>query len=204
MRTRPRRRPMHKAVHIASMVFLAAGTLSGCSAAPTPSPHGSSEPAAEATAAPTETPPVFASNEEALAAAATAYGAYLTAGDTAGAEGSDSWIKYLALTTGLERDDEVKTKKELEQNGWRFSGTTSFDSMTVQSFNPRPDGRWEVRAYVCLDLSQSQKVDASGIVVSDPNRLARWPLVVTFKTPDEISQQLLISESTVWSGSNFC
>ncbi|WP_158253246.1 hypothetical protein [Cryobacterium sp. N19] len=195
---------MHKAVHIASMVFLAAGTLSGCSAAPTPSPHGSSEPAAEATAAPTETPPVFASNEEALAAAATAYGAYLTAGDTAGAEGSDSWIKYLALTTGLERDDEVKTKKELEQNGWRFSGTTSFDSMTVQSFNPRPDGRWEVRAYVCLDLSQSQKVDASGIVVSDPNRLARWPLVVTFKTPDEISQQLLISESTVWSGSNFC
>ncbi|SDO03028.1 hypothetical protein SAMN05216368_10991 [Cryobacterium flavum] len=204
MRTRPRRRPMHKAVHIASMVFLAAGTLSGCSAAPTPSPHGSSEPAAEATAAPTETPPVFASNEEALAAAAAAYGAYLTAGDTAGAEGSDSWIKYLALTTGLERDDEVKTKKELEQNGWRFSGTTSFDSMTVQSFNPRPDGRWEVRAYVCLDLSQSQKVDASGIVVSDPNRLARWPLVVTFKTPDEISQQLLISESTVWSGSNFC
>ncbi|WP_134505268.1 hypothetical protein [Cryobacterium flavum] len=195
---------MHKAVHIASMVFLAAGTLSGCSAAPTPSPHGSSEPAAEATAAPTETPPVFASNEEALAAAAAAYGAYLTAGDTAGAEGSDSWIKYLALTTGLERDDEVKTKKELEQNGWRFSGTTSFDSMTVQSFNPRPDGRWEVRAYVCLDLSQSQKVDASGIVVSDPNRLARWPLVVTFKTPDEISQQLLISESTVWSGSNFC
>ncbi|TFB76039.1 hypothetical protein E3O21_11300 [Cryobacterium flavum] len=186
------------------MVFLAAGTLSGCSAAPTPSPHGSSEPAAEATAAPTETPPVFASNEEALAAAAAAYGAYLTAGDTAGAEGSDSWIKYLALTTGLERDDEVKTKKELEQNGWRFSGTTSFDSMTVQSFNPRPDGRWEVRAYVCLDLSQSQKVDASGIVVSDPNRLARWPLVVTFKTPDEISQQLLISESTVWSGSNFC
>ncbi|WP_104191968.1 hypothetical protein [Cryobacterium sp. Y82] len=147
---------------------------------------------------------MFASNEDALAAATAAYAAYLAAGDSVDDMESASWGQYLALTTGPERDDEIKTKKVLEEKGWRFSGTTTFDSMTVQSFGPLANATSEIRTYVCLDVSQSQKVDMTGQIVSDPDRLARWPLVVTFTTPDEISHDLLISESTVWSGSNFC
>ena len=199
MRNPPRRRPVHRAVLTATVLFLA-GTLSGCMATPVP-PYTAS-PVAEATAA--GTPPVFASNDEALAAATNAYATYLSAGDAAGQIGSDSWNDYLSLTTGPERDGEIKNKEELEENGWRFTGTTSFDSMTVQSFGALANATSEIKTYVCLDVSQSQKVDTTGQVVSDPDRPTRWPLVVVFHTPDEISHQLLISESTVWSGSNFC
>ncbi|TFD59209.1 hypothetical protein [Cryobacterium sp. Hh38] len=201
MRNPPRRRPVHRTVLTAAVLFLA-GTLSGCLAAPVP--PNTTSPVAEATAAPADAPPIFASNDEALAAAEAAYTAYLSAGDTAGEIGSDSWNDYLALTTGRERDGEIETKKELDDNGWRFTGTTSFDSMTVQSFGALSNATWEIKTYVCLDVSQSQKVDTTGQAVSDPNQPTRWPLVVVFYTPDEMSNQLLIAESTVWSGSNFC
>ena len=199
MRNPSRRRPLH-AVVPSTVLLVSIGLLSGCMASPAPT--DTSVPSAPAE--PTGAPPVFASDEEALAAAEAAYAAYLSAGDTAGEIGSESWNNYLALTTGLERDGEIETKKELDENGWRFTGTTSFDSMTVQSFGALSNATWEIKTYLCLDVSQSQKVDTTGQAVSDPNRPTRWPLVVLFHTSDEMSHQLLISESTVWSGSNFC
>ncbi|WP_104130276.1 hypothetical protein [Cryobacterium sp. N21] len=195
---------MHKAVHIASMVFLAAGTLSGCSAAPTPSPHGSSEPAAEATAAPTETPPLFASNEDALVAAKATYTKYLALGDTADGTDSGSWKEYLSLTTGSEKQGVERARDLMDKNGWSFTGVTLFDSMTIQSSQALADSTWEIRTYLCLDLSSSDTVNTLGESVVKADRPGRSPMVVVFVTPNRNSQQLLISESPIWSGSNFC
>ena len=200
MRNPLHRRPLHTVVPSA-VLLVSIGLLSGCMA--TPAPPNTASPVAKATAAPAEAPPIFASNDEALAAAEAAYTAYLSAGDTAGEIGSDSWNEYLAMTTGTERDGEVSSQTRLEERGRSITGSTTFDSMTVQTSSALDDGTWEVRTYVCFDITNSSMIEADGQQVADTGP-QRWPMVVRFVTPQKDSQQLLISESTVWSGSNFC
>ncbi|TFD68842.1 hypothetical protein [Cryobacterium ruanii] len=203
MRIPPRRRREYRVVLTAFLLLLAVGTLSGCSAAPAPTPSNTAVPVPTATAAPTETPPVFASNDEALAAAKAAYTKYLSLGDSAGATDSDSWEEYLSLTTGTEHDGAAQVGKLMEEKGWSFTGVTLFDSMTIQSSRALPDSTWEIRTYLCLDLSSSDTVNDAGDSVIK-NDEPRSPMIVVFVTPDKNSRQLLISESPIWSGSNFC
>ena len=92
----------------------------------------------------------------------------------------------------------------MDEEGWSFTGVAVFDSMTIQSSQALADSTWEIRTYLCLDLSASDTVDRSGISVLDSDRAVRSPMIVVFVTPDTNSQQLLISESPIWSGSNFC
>ena len=202
MRNPSRHRPLRTIAFGAALLFLAIGTLSGCMA--TPAPANTSSPTAVVTPAPTKAAPIFASNDEALAAATATYSAYLSAGDAAGKIGSDSWNEYLSFTTGAEHDGVVSSRKKTEEGGRSFTGTTSFDSMTVQMSSALPDETWEIRTYVCLDISESTMVDATGQSVSSPDRQVRWPMVIAFITPTSNSSQLLISESRAWSGSNFC
>ena len=75
-----------------------------------PVPHDTAGPVTE-TAGPTETPPVFASNDEALAAAEAVYTKYLALGDSAGARDPDSWKEYMALTTGTELQGVERAKR---------------------------------------------------------------------------------------------
>ncbi|TFC25487.1 hypothetical protein E3O25_12805 [Cryobacterium sp. TMT1-3] len=207
MRIPPRRRPLHAVVHravsTAFVLSLTLGALSGCSAAPAPASSGTARPVTEATAAPTEAPPVFASNEEALAAAEAAYAKYLSLGDSARTTDSDSWEEYLALTTGSEHDGAEQAGRLMEEKDWIFTGVTLFDSMTIQSSRALADSTWEIRTYLCLDLSASDTVNAAGESVVKHDE-PRSPMIVVFVTPDKNSRQLLISESPIWSGSNFC
>ncbi len=200
MRNPPHGHPVHRAVLTAAVLFLAS-TLNGCMAAPVPPNSG--PPIVEATATPSASLPAFASNDEALAAAKAAYTTYLAAGDTARATDSESWKAYLSLTTGTEHDGAEQAGKLMEEKGWSFTGVTLFDSMTIQSSQTLADSTWEIRTYLCLDLSASDTVNEAGesVVKHDDSRS---PMVVVFVTPDSNSRQLLISESPIWSGSNFC
>jgi hypothetical protein len=200
MRTPSRYRAVQTGVLI-SVLVLAAGTLTGCADASTPTQ--TTRPAASTPEA-SQHPPIFASNDEALAAAQAAYTKYLTAGDTAGAIGTESWNTYLSLTTGSEHAGVLKARETMRENGWSFTGTTTFDSMVIQSSNALPDGSWEIRAYLCLDLSGSDMVDNSGVSRINHGRQRRSPMVVVFVSSQDSPEQLLISESPIWSGSNFC
>ena len=199
MRNPSRRRPLH-AVVPSTVLLVSIGLLSGCMAAP--APPNTAAPVAEATG--TETPPVFASNDDALAAAKAVYTRYLALSDSVESTRSNSWKEYLAMTTGVERTGLVEGRKLMEEKGWSFTGVAAFDSMTVQSSQALADSTWEIRTYLCLDLSASDTVDQAGVSVLESERPVRSPMVVVFITLDTNSQQLLISESPIWSGSNFC
>jgi hypothetical protein len=188
----------------AAVLFVAAGTLTGCMATPGPDASNTPAPAAATTPAPTEKPPLFASNDEALAAATAAFTNYLAAGDSAGAIGSDSWNAYMALTVGTAQEGDIAARKVLVEDARSLTGTTAFDSMAIQSSSAQPDLTWEIRTYLCLDVSGGHMIDANGNNVSTPYRQTRLPLVVVFVSPSDQSTQLLISESRVWSGTNFC
>jgi hypothetical protein len=148
-------------------------------------------------------PPVFATDEDALAAATEAYAAYLSASDRSWSGADLRREKFLALSTGTAHEQDVEVTQLFEERGWRKVGSTSFDSMRLQSSAANDAGQWELRAYVCVDVSRSDVLDSFGASAAEPDRSLRMPLELAFVSSTQ-DTPLLISESKIWHGSNFC
>ncbi len=179
---------------VCATTLLATLAFAGC--VPTPVPLPSTSAATDA--------PVFASDEEALAAATEAYAAYLKVSDASWADEATTRDDFLALSTGQAHDEDLSASELFDKNGWRKVGTTTFDSIRLQSSGPNFDGNWEVRTYLCIDVSQSDVIGVTGQSVAKPDRPLRLPLEVAFISTSSTNKNLLVSESQVWSGSNFC
>ena len=166
----------------------------GCTAAPKPAP-------------PSPTPtiaPIFASDEEALAAATEAYANYLSTYDAIWTEGGPSMDDYLSLSTGAAYEGDLAAMTAWQSKGWKAVGRTTFDSVQLQSVWQSDSGSWHVRTYLCADASGGDVIDAAGQSVAKTERPLRLPLEVEFVTDSAESPDLKISESKVWSGTNFC
>jgi hypothetical protein len=145
--------------------------------------------------------PVFASEEEALAAAEGVYQRYL---DVSNAVGATGWTDLGPLHT-VERsvalEDELETASEFRAQGYRQVGDVTFDSLTLQQFEaPRP-GAVLITVYLCLDVTDVDLVDAKGRSVITPDRPDRQGVEVDI---DDIEGVLKVSRSEPWSGASFC
>ncbi|MFP7832787.1 hypothetical protein [Marisediminicola sp. LYQ134] len=162
--------------------------LAGCAtAAPTPAPSASPQ-----------SDPVFATEEEALAAAEEAYAEYLALGAEVASDGGENAERMAAVTTGAALDQERQTFAGMRERDQTGTGQQEFDSFTLQ--NHDADG--SVTAYLCLDISGTDLLDSNLQPVSPPDRIERYPLEVQFETaPDG---KLVVSQSRSWSGENFC
>lgn len=167
---------------------LIAIALAGCSM-PQPEPQSSSTSAEEK--------PLFASDEEALAAAEAAYAHYLEVSDQIARDGGANPERLKGLVTPGQYIIELQNYKEYSQSGLRSSGTSAFDSFHISNsdFN-------RFSTYLCVDVSNSKVLDASGLDVSPSNRENRWPLVVSFSFDSKWNA--LISGNETWTGKNFC
>ena len=144
------------------------GALIGCS--PTPEPT------------PTPTP-VFASEEEAFAAAEETYRAYNDAGNSTG-DGMD-------FLTGAALEGELGTTRYLEENDLTLEGASSIESFTGIDTEVE-FSTVVVKARVCVDVSNVVVLNASGDDVTPTDRVDLLTLDVTFVGTDA---ELLISES---------
>jgi hypothetical protein len=165
--------------------------LAGCvptSPSPSPTPEASSTP-------------VFASEEEALAAAEEAYAAYQAASDAVGASGGLDLAPLEPLLT----DEQLQREKEgfelYRSNNWRTTGASTFDSVRLQSYEAGEPAR--VTVYLCSDVTMLRLIDATGADVTPPERPNRIPLQVSFEVRSGQAQPL-VSGSDVWEGDNFC
>ncbi|WP_129590373.1 hypothetical protein [Cryobacterium aureum] len=186
-----------------ALVLLAAGTLSGCSATPAPPPSDTPKPVAAATAAPaaaTATPPVFASNDEALAAATAFYASYQGTANTISHDGGVDPQRITPFVTTEMLPGEIASFKRLTEKGVHLVGDLAFDSMTIQSANLK---NGSVVVYMCLDVSATDIVDAAGISIVPADRISRHPLQVAL-TQDSTANRLVLERSELWTGKNFC
>ena len=179
-------------VPVLVLVFL----LSGCASLPNPKPTP--------TPTSTDAAPLFASDEEALAAATEAYAAYLEADDRSWQGNPETVEAFLKLTVGEAHEEDVAIRSQFAENGWTRIGSTSFDSMTLQSHDVNSDGLTEIRAYVCLDVSQADVLDSEGTSTAKPDRPLILPLQVAFLAGTHPETSIQLSESRVWSGPDFC
>jgi hypothetical protein len=145
--------------------------------------------------------PVFASEEEALAAAGDAYQRYL---DVSNAIAQAGWVDtsgFESVERGDALDQEIDAATSLADSGFRQLGASTFDSMTLQQLDDRGAGNVSIVTYLCLDVAAVDVIDANGASVVSPTRPNRQALEVEFDDADEL---IKVSRSEAWSGANFC
>lgn len=159
--------------------------LTGCEAAPVygPSPTPS-------------TPPIFATEEEAVAAAARLLDAYMAALTEFGQTGGTKPDLLSSLTTERMLADELDFWTE-NPTVESILGVYRYSNFELQLLDQREPGVAYVQAYLCLAF-EGTRVTASGeeVVAATPH-----PVEVLFETVDG---ELRIDDFRPWTGRDFC
>ena len=186
---------MRPARRLASIALLSAAglILSGCVPAD-PEVTPPAEPSSEA---------IFASDEEALAAATDAYEAYLKMSDLIAQEGGKNPERIAPLVSQDALPDQIQQFAPYQERSIRASGSSRFDSITLQQFMEIDQGVFEIVVYLCLDVTAVKVLDDSGKDVTPGTRASRLPLEIGFEG-ESTSKNLVITRSESWHGSDFC
>jgi hypothetical protein len=146
---------------------------------------------------PTATP-LFASEEEALAAAEEAYAAYREMSDQISAQGGVDPERIAPFVTERRLTDELRGFGTLREAGLRIEGVASFEVLAVQRYEEiGPDA--EVVFYACSDLSRSRVIDEGGADVTPPDRDDRLLIEVVLRTVDG-ALPLRLESDNAWPG----
>jgi hypothetical protein len=160
------------------------------------------EPAVTPTATASAAAPVFASDEEALAAATAAYAEYLRVSDEIAAAGGQG-VEALTPHVDPKFLDQSSAGFEIyRERGISAAGVSTFDSVSLQSLS-ESNGTTEVIVYVCLDVSAVRIIDSSGRDVTSATRRTRAPLEVEFHASEATSQPIIV-RSDLWAGDDYC
>lgn len=137
--------------------------------------------------------PIFASEEEALAAAEEAYAAYLAMSTLIGSEGGVDPDRIAELVTADRLNDELRGFETLRESGLRLLGPTTFEVVEVQRVDVSGDEA-EVVFYACWDASLSRVTNAAGEDVTPGDRRDRVVLEVQLTTSGGRLPLLLASD----------
>ncbi|MRX44551.1 hypothetical protein [Agromyces kandeliae] len=185
---------MPAAVRRLAALALAGTALAALTACATVEPAPSPSPTTDAADA-----PLFATDEEALAAAVAAYEEHLQ---------STANILSGQLPAGVIRDSSSgpygeQRASELEAflgSGLRATGVTTIDSAALIETHVDA-GETVVSIYACQDVSATVLLNSEGKNVTPASRDERVPLVLEFRGT---STNIKVSGNELWSGENFC
>lgn len=144
--------------------------------------------------------PLFASDEEALAAAERAYAAYVAALDELGVRGWDDPSSLEAVATGSVLANDQARALEYASNQIKQAGSARFSIHSLQTYSAFAPAR--VSFYVCLDVSEVDLVDAEGESIVSNERDDVVPLEVAVS--GESAEALRVERSELWTGDSYC
>lgn len=176
---------------LALLIAASAFALTGCSpeaAVPSAPPSAEAEP-------------LFASDEEALAAAEAAYAEYLAVTDLVYGEGDDV-EKLREVATGEVLEEDFQRAEDFAAQGLRTQGGTRLLDFEIQQHVRGDASTTEVVGYGCVDTMTLTVVDDNGTDIGDPSREPTATYELTF-TSDE-NGTLLLSRSTFWTAGPEC
>jgi hypothetical protein len=144
--------------------------------------------------------PLFATEADALKAATEAYAAYLKVSDQITADGGADPERIAPYVTATQLKRDLKTYSTYEARGYFSRGTSKFDTAVVENYSDAGD----VAVYLCSDFSEIRLVNADGQDITSPDLAARTPMEISFTAGASKKQDLLMSRSEQWSGTDFC
>ena len=147
---------------------------------------------------------LFESEEEALAAAEEAYGAYVAVIDAIFADGGKRPERLLEVATGDAYESELKGFRGVADSGWHSIGVSTLDSVTLQSYDSSSAGEAVITIYACNDVSGVDVVDSEGRSVVSTDRPERSGFQLTFDYEPDAPSELILSEKIFWTGEDFC
>lgn len=173
------------------VVALAAATvLSGCVGA---KPQATGSPSPRAT-------PVFASEEEALAAATEAYAAYVRVSDEVFADGGANPERMESVAIGDQLATDLAGLGKAKSMNVRSTGGTTFQPLQLQQYDENSaKGRSIVVAYLCEDVSMVDVVDQQGVSIVSSSRPNVVSYEVRFDMNNDKPKSLLVSGKEPWS-----
>ncbi|MDR6906495.1 hypothetical protein J2X63_002181 [Agromyces sp. 3263] len=173
---------------IAGVTLLA---VTGCTGAPVPTAAPASSAAAD---------PIFATDEEALAAAEAAYERFLEVSTAVTSDGGSDPERLETVATGAALAEEIDAASEFQAEGLRTTGSIRFRVNDLQS-NDVAEGLAQVTVYVCDDLRDLDVLDASGSSMVVDGRVVDVPYTVVLEGD---ATSLLVSKRELWARDNFC
>lgn len=146
--------------------------------------------------------PIFASEEEALAAAVAAYEQYLKVSDEIAADGGANPERLQEVAGAALVDQEVAGFEEFAAAGFRSTGRTVILNPVLQQWEANPvEGQESIWMYVCSDVSGVDVINVDGVSVVSPDRPSRAPLQVGLTLE---ASRLLVSSKDVWPSDDIC
>jgi hypothetical protein len=144
---------------------------------------------------------VFASDEEALAAAEEAYQRYEVETNRAGQDGWMDTSGYPEFLAGDALTEELEGASELAAKGFRQIGDATHDSTALQQVRENGSGAVDIVIYLCSDVSNVDVVNREGVSVTSSDRPSRQALEVE---AIGVNTNLKIERIDTWSGTGFC
>jgi len=178
---------MPRTLRLPAAVLLAALALAGCT---TPTPMPTPPPTPDAA-------PVFASEEEALAAAEEAYGRYLSTVAKVLADGARSPERLLNHVSEDLYARDLAGYQEFAERHWRANGQISF-TMKLQQVDYFSG---VIVAYTCEDRSDFDVVDVHDKSVVPVDQLAKSAFEVTVMWT---GKSLIVTNQESWNGNGVC
>ncbi|MCU1530188.1 MAG: hypothetical protein JWP75_3951, partial [Frondihabitans sp.] len=144
--------------------------------------------------------PIFATEEEALAAATAAYAAYVRVSDQILMDGGADPDRIKQVAGPVVAKEETRGYKKFVELHFRTIGATTFDSAKLQSFSPTStNGKSVVTSYLCVDASKVDVLNEQNDSVVSPERPDRVGFEVHFDTKSSDSRTLIVSSKEVWT-----
>jgi hypothetical protein len=178
-----------------SLVALAAAlALTGCVPGPlvTPAPEPSSTP-------------IFATEDEALAAATAAYAAYVKMSDQILMDGGREPDRIQKVAGPVVAEEEKGGYEKFVALHYRSTGETTFDSIKVQNYSSdSTETKGVVSVYLCVDASNVDVLNENNVSVVSPERPNRTGFEVGFDVSSSEPSALIVSSKEIWTGTDIC
>ena len=165
---------------------------------------GCGEPTPTPTPTDAASEPVFASEEEALAAAEELFAKYVAASDLMGTSGGNDLSGFEGILTENQLADETDQANDLLAAGKRLVGSNAFFEFRLQQLDQSDPPHVYLQAYLCADLSNVKYVDAQGVETSPSPDAVHLPIEAIFVDAPDEPTRLLIEDVRSWTGENYC
>lgn len=166
--------------------------LAGCAAEPKPAPTTSAPTAA----------PVFASDEEALAAATEAYANYQEMADEITGDGGSKPERIAPFVSEGYLNTEVHQYDGYRDAKAHSVGSTAFHVDSAQRLEYQDVQETAISLYVCDDVSDIEVLDENGASLVSESRVAVTPFEVGFILNGD--GKLVVDSRDVWKRESFC